>query len=203
LGVQLRCPLGGDFGVSETGGRSYWTGTQWPKTSYYQETKTPASWKFAFLDWLRGLDLRFDIDQTTLRANIDLLVLQPVGDDGDDQWSPLKLQGVANPVTTVSTESSPFVVPVAFQSMPAWILGVQVQSGVHPYRVSSIYPNSPAARTGISVGDQILAIDRIKPESSEHLAKLIESARDAKGIVSIRFLRDGSQLELNIPLRTR
>ena len=203
LGAQLRCPLGGDFGLSDHDGHSYWAGTQWPETSYFSETKTPASWKFAFLDWLNGLDLRFDIDQTTLRAHIDMLVRQPVGHDGDDQWTPLKLQGTGNSANAIAIEKIPVVVQADFQSMPTWVLGIQVQAGMLPFRIASIHPNSPAARTGLSVDDQILAIDRVKPESSKHLAELIKSARDGKGTVSVRLLREGSEIELEVPLRTR
>lgn len=203
LGAQLRCPLGGDFGLSELDGHTYWTGTQWPEKSYFAETKTPPSWKFAFLDWLRGLDLRFDINQTTLRAHIDMVVRQSVGHEGDDQWTPLKLQGAVNPENALSVDKTPVVVHVGFQSMPTWILGIQVEAGTHPFRVASIYPHSPASRTKLSVGDQIIAIDRVKPKSSEHMAKLIESARDSTGTVSIQLLREGSQIELKIPLRNR
>ena len=203
LGACLRCPLGGDFNLSDLDDHSFWAGTQWPETSYFAETKTPRSWKFAFLDWLRGLDLRFDIDQTTLRAHIDMLVRQPVGHDGDDQWMPLKLQGPRSPANAVTIDKIPVVVQTGFQSNPPWILGVTVQSGKPPFRVTSIYPNSPASRAGLSVGDQILEIDRVTPERSELLAGVIASARAEKGTVSVRILREGSQMDLRIPLRNR
>jgi len=203
LGAQLRCPLGGEFGLSDHDGHSYWVGTQWPESSYFAETKTPASWKFGFLDWLNRLDLRFDIDQTTLRAHIDMVVRQSVGDDGDDQWTPLKLEGAGDPADATAIDKIPVFVLAGFQSMPTWVLGIQVQSGTQPIRVTSIYPNSPASRTGLSVGDQIIAIDRVKPESSKHMSELIESARDSKGTLSVRLLRGGSQIQLEVPLRNR
>jgi hypothetical protein len=203
LGARLRCPIGGDFGLSDVDGHSYWTGTQWPETSYFAETKTPPSWKFAFLDWLRGLDLRFDINETTLRAHIDMLVRQPVGHDGNDQWTPLKLQDTGNPAKAVAIDEIPVVAQVDFQSMPTWVLGIRLESEKQPYRITSIYPNSPASRSGLSMGDQILAIDRVMPESSKHLAELIKSARVAKGTVSIRLLRKGRESEHEVALRNR
>jgi len=203
LGAHLRCPLGGDFGLNEAAGHSYWAGTQWPQTSYFVETKSPASWKFAFLDWLHGLDLRFDIDQTTLRAQIDMLVRQPVGPNGDDQWKPLKLEATGNPANAITIEKPPVILQASFQSMPTWVLGVQVHSGMQPFRVTSIYPNSPASRAGFSVGDQILAVDRVEPVSKEHLADLMKSARDRMRTVSVRLRREGSQVELNVPLGNR
>lgn len=203
LGAEMRCPLGGDFVLKDFNGRSYWTGSQWPEASYYKETSAPKTWKFAFLDWLRGLDLRFDINQTTLRAHIDMVVLQPADHGQGGQWSPLKLQGAGNPIKTVAIDTNLPVIPVGFQSMPTWVLGIQIHPELYPIQVESIYPNSPASRIGLSVGDQILAIDRVKPESSEHLTRLLKSARGGKGSVSIRILRKGSQLEIEVPLRTR
>ncbi len=79
LGTQLRCPLGGDFQLSSAEGHSYWTGTGWPQASLFTETNTPESWTFSFLDWLRGLELQFNLDQTTLRANINLLGCSRLG----------------------------------------------------------------------------------------------------------------------------
>ena len=203
LGAHLRCPLGGEFGLRDVDGHSYWAGTQWPETSYFAETKTPASWKFAFLDWLRGLDLRFGIDQTTLRAHIDMLVQQPAGQNRNDQWTPLQLQGTGNPAQAVAIDKLPVVVPSDSPLMPTWILGIRFESGTQSFRVTAVYPNSPASRSGLLVGDQILAIDRVKPESSEHLAELIESARDGKGTVSVQLRREGSLIDLAIPLRNR
>ncbi len=203
LGADLRCPLGGDFDLNEHVGHSYWVGTQWATTSYFEETKTPASWKFAFLDWLRGLDLRFDLNQTTLRAHIDMLVRPPVGRADNNQWIPLKLQDPPKPAKAALTDTIPVVVQSGFQSRPTWVLGVRIHSGIQPFQVAFIYPNSPASRAGLSVGDQILAIDRVKPESKQHLHELIDSARDGMRSVSIRLLREGSQLELEVLLRNR
>ncbi len=203
LGAQLCCPLGGDFNLREIADHSYWAGTQWPEISYFTETKTPPSWKFAFLDWLRGLDLRFDIDRTTLRAHVDLLVLQPAEIEADKQWTPLMLHGPSKPANAASMEETTVVVPSGLQPVQNWVLGIRIQSGVQPFRITSIYPNSPASWAGLSVGDQILEIDRVKPESREHLVELIESARTGKNSVSVRLIREGSRFDLEIPWRNR
>ena len=192
LGAQLRCPLGGDFGLNDHDGHSYWTGTRWPEASYFAETKTPASWKFAFLDWLRGLDLRFDIDQTTLRAHVDMVVRQSVGHGGDDRWTPLKLQGSSNPVNSVAANKVPVVVQAGFQTMPRWVLGIRGRSVDRTFHVTHVYPDSPASRAGLLVGDQIIEVDGVKPESSKRLAALIESARDGKGTLFVRLRRNGA-----------
>ncbi|WP_442511919.1 PDZ domain-containing protein [Novipirellula sp. SH528] len=77
LGAHIHCPLGGDYMVENSGEHPHWVSTSWSEASLYSLTKAPESWKFPFLDWIRRLDLRFDLDRTTLRAQVDLLVLQP------------------------------------------------------------------------------------------------------------------------------
>jgi hypothetical protein len=203
LGGRLRCPLGGDFGLRDSDGHSYWAGTLWPEESYFTETETPPFWKFAFLDWLRGLDLRFNINQTTLRAQIDMLVLPPVDNGGDDQWVPLKLQGNPHPTNAVAIDNNPLAANRRLQSLPSSVLGVAFQAKSQPYRISVVYPNSPASRAGLLVGDQILVIDRVTPESIDHLAKMIESAQNGSRALTVRVLREGSRIEFQIPLRKR
>lgn len=76
LGARIHCPLGGDFKFENIDGHQHWGSTSWSEASLYSVTKTPESWRFPFLDWIRRLDLRFDLDRTTLRAHVDLLVHQ-------------------------------------------------------------------------------------------------------------------------------
>ena len=77
LGARIHCPLGGEYTLEKIGEHPHWVSTSWSETSLYSLTKAPESWKFPFLDWIRRLDLRFDLDRTTLRAQVDLLVHQP------------------------------------------------------------------------------------------------------------------------------
>jgi hypothetical protein len=75
LGAHLVCPLGGNYRLAEgPGGRQLWTGTAWPRASYYDETRCPSEYHFAFLDWLRGLDAELSLSGDTLTAKIELRV---------------------------------------------------------------------------------------------------------------------------------
>jgi serine/threonine protein kinase len=64
------CPLGGELTLKSNaaGFRS----DRWPETSLYDERETPANYRFAFMDWLRGLDVGFALENQTLKADVRL-----------------------------------------------------------------------------------------------------------------------------------
>ncbi|WP_182867453.1 hypothetical protein [Stieleria mannarensis] len=74
LNAKIACPLGGAYQMESVAGRADCVGTAWNEPSLYQINQTPQTWKFPFLDWLRAMDLRFDLDQNTLHAKVDLTV---------------------------------------------------------------------------------------------------------------------------------
>ncbi|QEF98489.1 hypothetical protein Mal15_25410 [Stieleria maiorica] len=82
LNAKIACPLGGAFQLKQVAGRTDCVGTAWNESSLYQLHQTPETWKFPFLDWLREMDLRFDLDQNTLHAKVDLTIrADPLGVD--------------------------------------------------------------------------------------------------------------------------
>ncbi len=205
LGARIKCPLGGEFTLQNVDGHPHWVSTSWSQASLYSVTQTPESWKFPFLDWIRRLDLRFDLDRTTLRAHVDLLVHHPVDPANDGRL--VNLQMVAlNPGAPTATANFPQPVQTlsgtsASQSRRDWILGVRVSSANQLMQITHVYPDSPAARIGLRVGDEIREIERQSPRSHEHLVKLLESARQ-DGVATVQVLRQGSVITFPVPLAT-
>ncbi len=201
LGTQLRCPLGGDFQLNHGDGHSCWTGTRWPTASLFTETTTPASWKFSFLDWLRGLELQFNLEQTTLRANINLKIYQPADRKGSTKWKPLVVNATSASHGKLAAQQHIARDQVSSFAKPLWILGVQVRGGNPWFEIASIYPESPASRFGLLAGDRILSVNQVTPYSRVHLSELVASARDQTGTASLRLLRKGSEFTSHIVFR--
>jgi hypothetical protein len=79
LAAKPSCPLRGRWRclLKEFGpGPVHWQTAMWPQDAHGAESHIPADYRFPFLDWLRGLDLEFSIDRTTLSTHIEL-ELQP------------------------------------------------------------------------------------------------------------------------------
>ncbi|WP_372898086.1 hypothetical protein [Stieleria sp.] len=74
LNAKIACPLGGAYQMKQVAGLPDCVGTSWNDSSLYELNQTPETWKFPFLDWLREMDLRFDLDQNTLHAKVDLTI---------------------------------------------------------------------------------------------------------------------------------
>lgn len=150
-----------------------WTGTTWSESSRYEITETPPSWEFPFLHWLQGLDLAFNIDPTTLHAEIGMVVRQP-----DEQQHLL---------VALRTDD------------PDWVLGIRVPRNQMPLRVSDVHIGSPAWRVGIRAGDEVASIDGQAPKSSAHLIELIATAQE-RGFAMIVLRRNGLRLERRVKL---
>jgi len=82
LGARLVCPLGGDYRWGPTpGAGACWAGTAWPKATLYEETEVAPGYRFALLDWLRGVEIEFALDRTTLAAHIEMNTKPGAGPD--------------------------------------------------------------------------------------------------------------------------
>lgn len=88
FGLTPCCPLGGTYHQPNvTDGSTEWTSSAWTKPSYYQLTEAPASYSIPFLNWMRGMEVTFDLDAQTLHAQVSMTI-DPSGDrrDGDSDF---------------------------------------------------------------------------------------------------------------------
>lgn len=73
LRARLICPLGGEFiyqNASHSNGR--WISTAWQESSLASVKNVPAEYRFPFLQWLKNLELNFDLKDTSLHSAIVL-----------------------------------------------------------------------------------------------------------------------------------
>jgi hypothetical protein len=68
--AKALCPLGGRFSLQDTAGG--FASDRWSESSLYDERQTPADYRFAFMEWLRGLDVGFALEDQTLKAEVKL-----------------------------------------------------------------------------------------------------------------------------------
>ena len=173
-----------------------WRGTGWSEPSRYQISRAPSTWKFPFLDWLQGLNLKFDIDQNRLHAKIDLLIRQT-----EEQQNLLVALKTDDPNWLLSSTRSSVNAaqpPMAGNSSD-WVLGVRIPRDQMPLRVSSVHPGSPASREGIRTGDVLASIDGQSPRSSAHLIQLIATAKK-RGFTILVLERNGRPIRRLIAL---
>jgi len=71
LGATLTCPLKGRYVLSKAA-PGQWRSTAWPAGRLAEVSAVPADYRFALLRWFRGLALEFTLDETTLRARLEL-----------------------------------------------------------------------------------------------------------------------------------
>jgi hypothetical protein len=77
LGGRPVCTLGGAYVRREFGpGPVRWASTAWQSDDRFAESRIPRDFRFAFLDWLRRIEVEFSIDATTLTTHVEL-ELQP------------------------------------------------------------------------------------------------------------------------------
>jgi hypothetical protein len=76
LRARLVCPLGGKYQLATGAAAPYWSSSAWTTKSYYDLSEVPRDYRFPFLDWLRGLDVAFNLTPNTLSANVELEVRQ-------------------------------------------------------------------------------------------------------------------------------
>ena len=71
LAARLVCPLGGRY-VLGNGPSPRWLSTAWSADRMADVSAVPKDYRFALLQWFRGLALEFTLDRTTLRAHLEL-----------------------------------------------------------------------------------------------------------------------------------
>ena len=81
--------------------------------------------------------------------------------------------GFSIPVKQISATLSRFFTPEWTDSL--WF-GAQFKAGPGPLVVSSVQPGSPAARAGLSAGDQVLTIDGEPPQGLIAASRLLSAA---------------------------
>lgn len=71
----LVCPLGGQFvraqKNTESAGR--WISTKWQVPTISQVEQVPEDYEFAFLNWFKGLNLRFSLNDRSLESDIQVV----------------------------------------------------------------------------------------------------------------------------------
>jgi len=82
LGAKLTCPLSGDYAASQ-GPDGRWRSTAWTPGRMADISAVPENYRFALLQWFRGLSLEFTLEETTLRAHVEI-DLDPTGIPGAD-----------------------------------------------------------------------------------------------------------------------
>lgn len=79
LGAYPACPLGGEYRLAGTEAKQVWRSTAWREGSLLDVHRVPDDYRFPFLHWLRGVDIRFTLSRDTLAENVTLSV-KSVGD---------------------------------------------------------------------------------------------------------------------------
>lgn len=69
---SLVCPLGGEF-IRTSEEESRWTSTKWESPSLSQVSQVPDDYKFEFIDWFKGLNLRFSLNARSLESDIEVI----------------------------------------------------------------------------------------------------------------------------------
>ena len=110
--------------------------------------------------------------------------------------------GFAIPVKRVSAALAEIYSPEypPDQSEPMWF-GAQVRPGALPLVVAAVQPESPAAKGGLRVGDQVLQIDGRAPRSFiDFSSALIRRATNASPTCALVLQRGGERLNVTVRL---
>ena len=78
-------------------------------------------------------------------------------------------------------------------------LGIFGEPHANGLRITRVVDESPAVQCGLQVGDQLLAYDSERVNSTEDLAQRVRKERPGK-IVQLRIVRDGVSMHLNVEL---
>ncbi len=67
---ELHCPLGGEFTLDEP--PTHWTSTKWEQAPLATVDHVPAEYQFPFLQWLKGVELKFNLASASLNSDVVL-----------------------------------------------------------------------------------------------------------------------------------
>ncbi|KAA5541797.1 hypothetical protein FYK55_16435 [Roseiconus nitratireducens] len=220
LGADVQCALGGEFVLRKSGAQPLWASTAWEVPSVYQVTSIPDHWRFAFLDWLRELHVAFDLGSSTLRAQINLTI-KPQGQSG--QWGLVRAaastgdeanngavfaesrpDAESNRQRFLSVTSARAADPVTSQAVvpdaSSWILGIRLAANDPNRVIKYVYPDSPAWRAGIRVGDRLRRVNWESAASVQQVEQIVRRSEDSGGLVILELERNGSKLVRHIRL---
>ncbi len=104
--------------------------------------------------------------------------------------------GFAIPIRRVSAAVAQVYSPELMESL--WF-GALVKPGIWPLTVRSIQPDSPAAKAGLRVGDQIVQVDGATPKGFIDFIRRVVEAGAAKKITLV-VVRNGERRTLDLQL---
>jgi serine protease Do len=81
-------------------------------------------------------------------------------------------------------------------------LGIGMEDDGETVRINEVYGRSAAARAGLKVGDEVLAIDGDTIDGSAHLAMLVGDRAPGE-VLKIRYRRGGDEAEVEVKLGKR
>ena len=88
---ELECPLGGEFTLAKHS--MTWTSSKWEEESLAMVDHVPDDYRFPFLQWLKGVELRFNLTMASLNSDVILEVARASYRDA----SPLELRPFPSP----------------------------------------------------------------------------------------------------------
>lgn len=128
---ELKCPLGGEFTLAEHA--RIWTSSKWQQESLALVDQVPEGYGFPFLQWLKEVDLSFNLTPTSLQTEVAIEAART----NDGGSPPLKLQPFSRqqPAAPLATAPWPPATPIIEpQTKPA----LQLSSRVIMNRVQAL-----------------------------------------------------------------
>ena len=103
--------------------------------------------------------------------------------------------GFAIPVRQVTEAFSEIFIPEVIHSL--WF-GARIKSGAYPLLVTTVEPNSPADKAGLTVGDQILQVDGKTPKGFIECSELLNVSH--RPTILLVAQKSGNQRKLTVQL---
>lgn len=180
--IKIVDPFGGDYALRSTETQVdvlESTGMGIPRGSLYEAHTVPTSYRFAFLDWLRELNVLFTLTDTALQSRINLRLgipeLDPIS------WGIFQSIVPLGDSSTKNLPPPPLFVP--------GVLGVRVTPDL---RVIKVTPNGPAAQAGIQEGDRIREVNGRPVKNPPALVYELKGRPKVPGTAMITVTRPGT-----------